>query len=89
MIRDIEFYSENAKWMKKGECTDPSIDPEWWFPVNQHRKDPQTELAMKICSECKVRIECISYALEHWPVEGIWGGLKEKQLKQLHKKRGK
>lgn len=85
MIRDSEVYYESVPWMKDGNCTDPSIDPEWFFPESEHYNNQTTKVALKICSTCPVKRECLEYALSHWPIYGIWGGLRTKQLKELAK----
>lgn len=73
------------EWMKNAACTDPSTDPDWWFPDSEHFDDMQIRVAIKICNECPVQRTCLEYALGNWPMHGIWGGLRTKQLQQLAK----
>lgn len=89
MIRAVEFQFDPQFWMKEGACTDPSVDPEWWFPVNQHRKEYTTQVALQICNSCPVKAECMVYALDNWPMDGIWGGLLNTELKKINKTRKK
>ncbi len=39
--------------------------------------------ARKICAVCKVRIQCLEYALKHGEPYGIWGGLSERERRRL------
>lgn len=60
-----------------GLCT--QTDPELFFPV----KGGSTREAKKVCANCTVRAECLSYALEHDERFGIWGGLSERERRKL------
>jgi len=73
------------EWMKEAACTDPSIDPDWFFPDTEHNIDLPTQIALKMCKECPVRINCLQYAIDHWPMYGIWGGLRTKQISNIVK----
>lgn len=58
-----------------GKCKGMPVD--WFFPLpKQTTLTPENKLALKACSECDVRKECLDYALkyEHF---GIWGGTTE------------
>lgn len=79
----VELDLKPMEWMKEGACTDPSLDPDWWFPDSEHFDDMQIKLAIKICNECPVQRTCLEYAITNWPVHGIWGGLRTKQLQSL------
>lgn len=71
------------EWMKQGVCTDPTIDPDWFFPDTEHNKDVEVRMALNMCKQCLVRINCLQYAIDKWPVYGIWGGLKTKQIREI------
>lgn len=43
------------------------------------------EIAKKICGQCAVRAECLNFALRIREQHGVWGGLNEKERKQLKK----
>ena len=60
-----------------GLCT--QTDPELFFPV----KGGSTREAKKVCANCTVRAECLSYALENDERFGIWGGLSERERRKL------
>lgn len=77
----IAFLSElNApEWMSDGLCA--QTDPEAWFP----EKGGSVREAKAVCSSCDVREQCLAYALEHQERFGIWGGLSERERRQLKK----
>lgn len=60
-----------------GLCT--QTDPELFFP----EKGGSTREAKKVCANCTVRAECLSYALENDERFGIWGGLSERERRKL------
>ena len=64
-------------WIRRGACT--SSDPAVFFPVGS---DPAAAAvaaaaAKAVCDSCRVRQECLDYALEAREESGIWGGLDE------------
>lgn len=87
MVRKIQFDYEVLPWMNNALCTDPTVDPEWFFPDGNIDKSFEVKIALRICSECPVRLQCLKYAVENYPLDGIWGGLKPYQLKDLVNKR--
>ncbi len=87
MIRSFTFDYEVVPWMAQGNCTDPSIDPNWFFPDGNVEKSIEVKLALNICSTCPVQFQCLRYAIDNYPLDGIWGGLKPREIKELAKKR--
>ena len=85
MINSAALDAVQQDWMNKAACTDPSIDPDWFFPDTEHNIDFPTQIALKMCKECPVRMKCLQYAIDIWPVYGIWGGLRTKQIKDVIK----
>lgn len=72
------------EWMAQGKCaTDRSINPEWFFPSH-----PDIfgwgATATRICQDCHVRYQCLEYALNEHPLDGIWGGSTFTERDQLH-----
>jgi WhiB family redox-sensing transcriptional regulator len=41
--------------------------------------------AQILCGDCRVRSTCLTYALEHHPVLGTWGGLSLKERNAMKK----
>lgn len=87
MIRSFDFDYEVVPWMAKGHCTDPAVDPDWFFPDGNIEKSVEVRAALSTCSHCPVQFQCLKYALDNYPLDGIWGGLKPREIKELAKKR--
>jgi WhiB family transcriptional regulator, redox-sensing transcriptional regulator len=64
-------------WTDLALCA--QADPEAWFP----EKGGSTRLPKLICRGCEVRGECLDYALETDQRFGVWGGLSERERRQL------
>jgi WhiB family redox-sensing transcriptional regulator len=59
-------------WMSGGACH--GADTELFFPIaTAGRALKQINSAKAVCGRCKVRADCLSYALETMQ-QGIWGG---------------
>ena len=84
-IRDLDFKVESAAWMKDANCTDPNIDPDWFFPDSEHPTNLEQRAALSICQNCPVQMNCLGYAIKNWPVYGVWGGMKNKDIKDIVK----
>ena len=68
-------------WQDGAACKDTWDDT--WFP----EKGASTRWAKRICGQCEVRSECLEYALasnEQW---GVWGGLSERERRQIRRDR--
>jgi WhiB family redox-sensing transcriptional regulator len=68
-------------WEPFANCL--GVDPELFFP---QRGEP-TEAAKAVCQLCIVRQECLETALENGEKFGIWGGLSERERRQIRKQR--
>jgi WhiB family redox-sensing transcriptional regulator len=69
------------EWHADAVCA--QVDPDTWFP----EKGGSTRDPKAICAGCPVRQQCLDYALEHDERFGIWGGVSERQRRQLKKAR--
>jgi WhiB family redox-sensing transcriptional regulator len=56
-------------WFDEAACRD--ADTTLFFPTS----DAHAAEAKAICAACPVREECLEYALETRPADGVWGGL--------------
>lgn len=67
-------------WMKDAACREhPEVS---FFPSTGEHTDP----AKAVCRGCLVRAECLEMALSQWgPTTGVWGGLSERERKQLRR----
>lgn len=74
---------QQSSWMSEAACKDKT---EYFFidhlPASQARK--LEVVAKSICSSCKVRIQCLQYAVENDEQYGIWGGIKAKDIKFIN-----
>jgi WhiB family transcriptional regulator, redox-sensing transcriptional regulator len=72
-------------WMSRAACL--GIGPELFFPVGQScAAQKQTRDAIRVCSHCEVRDDCLDYALDNAIDEGIWGGMDEDERRKLRKR---
>ncbi len=62
-----------ANWRARAACL--SADPDLFFPISSSGPaEKQIARAKRICARCRVRQECLDFALSHDQVYGIWGG---------------
>jgi WhiB family redox-sensing transcriptional regulator len=64
-------------WRAKAACAD--YPDETFFP---HPND-DARLAKRICAECPVAKECLTYALGAREPWGVWGGLTEQERRAI------
>ena len=58
----------DESWRTKANCLD--ADPDIFFPdIGSNGTN-----AKRVCAECKVRYECLEYAVSNRILEGVWGG---------------
>lgn len=70
--------AEDAEpWQAQALCA--QTDPEAFFPD----KGGSTRAAKAVCARCPVRAECLAFALENDERFGVWGGLSERERRQL------
>ena len=63
---------------ERGECR--NYDPELWWPNGATGDEAiKAELAKSICQQCPVKLDCLSYAIEHRQFFGIWGATTEEE----------
>jgi WhiB family transcriptional regulator, redox-sensing transcriptional regulator len=69
-------------WWRLAACK--SAPPELFFPISASGAgERDAAQARQICSSCRVRSECLAYALETRQVHGIWGGTTEDERRRL------
>jgi WhiB family transcriptional regulator, redox-sensing transcriptional regulator len=60
-------------WRSSAACL--SADPDLFFPISSTGPaERQIARAKVICAGCRVRSECLEFALTHDQTHGIWGG---------------
>ena len=65
-------------WRSSAACR--SADPDLFFPISSSGPSMgQVAEAKAICARCRVRRECLTFALRTHQVHGVWGGLSEQE----------
>jgi WhiB family redox-sensing transcriptional regulator len=64
-------------WQHRASCF--GIDPDIFFPVTEDDAGP----ALAFCGVCRIREECLAWALKNGERYGVWGGLTEQQRRRL------
>jgi len=75
-LMDSAFTSD---WESAALCA--QTDPEEFYP----ERGGNAKVPKRICSACPVRDECLAYALATDERFGIWGGLSERERRNLQK----
>jgi WhiB family redox-sensing transcriptional regulator len=65
-------------WRSSAACR--SADPDLFFPISSSGPSTaQVAEAKAICAGCRVRRDCLAFALRTHQVHGVWGGLGERE----------
>jgi len=66
------------QWRSMAACR--SADPDLFFPISSSGLSMAQEAEAKaICAGCRVRRECLAFALRTHQAHGVWGGLSEQE----------
>jgi len=68
-------------WEAEAKCR--GANPGMFFP----ERGASTRAAKQVCSDCKVRAQCLESALEYNEKFGIWGGLSERERRRVRRER--
>lgn len=83
-------HSDVIDWREKAACAayyEQLKKKDIFFPP-QGKAEVIYEAALKICSTCPVRVECLEYALDKRELaDGIFGGKTPAERKWLYKRR--
>lgn len=74
--------SGGGDWRDRAACA--GMDLALWFPNETGNSNAAFE-ARKICRACDVQTECLQYAMDTRQAHGIWGGLSERQRRDLRR----
>ena len=73
--------THDLAWRELGNCV--GVAPDLFFGG---RWDSRSHAAAKrACAGCKVRDECLAYALDNEERFGVWGALSERQRRALRR----
>jgi WhiB family redox-sensing transcriptional regulator len=68
------------RWQDRAACF--GIDPDVFFPLTEDEAGP----ALTYCRVCRIREECLAWALKSRERYGVWGGLTEQQRRRLQRR---
>lgn len=71
-----------AEWEERALCRNVE-DPTLFFPEHGNRSPAK---AKRICRRCDVKDECLEAALTNDERFGIWGGLTEKERREIKRR---
>ena len=81
----LESAEERHDWWRSAACRE--ADPELFFPVAAHGPGArEIAKAKAVCASCRVRRQCLQYALATHQLHGVWGGTSEEE-RQLQARR--
>ena len=67
-----------SRWWELAACQ--SADPEVFFPVLATSGGfIALARAKAVCGACAVRQQCLDYAIDTGPLQGVWGGTSEEE----------
>jgi WhiB family redox-sensing transcriptional regulator len=76
---------ERRDWWRSAACRE--MDPELFFPVGTRGPSAgEIDRAKEVCAGCRVRRQCLQYALATHQMHGVWGGTTEDE-RQLRVRR--
>jgi WhiB family redox-sensing transcriptional regulator len=76
-----DLIGPDLTWQANANCV--GVDPDIFFP----ERGASTREAKAICAACKVKTECLNYALDNGEKFGIWGGTSERERRRLRRAR--
>jgi WhiB family transcriptional regulator, redox-sensing transcriptional regulator len=68
-------------WWQEAACIEAARTVDF-FPA----RGESSAAAKTVCARCAVRTECLDYALQWDPLCGVWGGLSERERRQLKRR---
>jgi WhiB family transcriptional regulator, redox-sensing transcriptional regulator len=72
----------HTNWRDDGACRD--ADPDLFFPIGTTGNAiREIDEAKRICSVCRVQIQCLAWALENGVTDGVWGGTTEDERRVI------
>lgn len=73
-------------WLEAGACL--TADPDLFFPVATGPVGAsQAARAQRICERCRVRRQCLEFAMTSGQAHGIWGGTTPEERIRVRRQR--
>jgi len=70
------------EWQDRAACR--GADTDLFFP----ERGESTKTAKATCAQCDVRSACLDFAIAHRIKFGVWGGMSDRQRRQVMRERG-
>ena len=84
-VRHKAGVSHRADWWSHAACR--TADPELFFPISAAGPAAeQVARAKAVCARCRVRRDCLAFALATRQVHGVWGGTSPEERQVLLEK---
>jgi WhiB family redox-sensing transcriptional regulator len=84
MIRfDMEIFTTSMPRWVDALCAE--VDPEIFFPIKGSAQS-QAFKAKSICRKCPIIDKCLSYAVKHTDLDGIWGATTQREREIIRSK---
>ncbi|MDX1690512.1 MAG: WhiB family transcriptional regulator [Acidimicrobiia bacterium] len=80
-LREALATDDTMAWQDDANCKGANAD--LFFP----ERGASTRTAKAICGECRVRAECLDFAIETGEKFGIWGGMSERERRKVRRER--
>ncbi len=72
---------KDITWRELGACR--GLEPTIFYPD----EDEDATDAKSVCAECRVRVTCLEFALNHREKQGVWGGATERERRRIIRQR--
>lgn len=85
---NIKAIETSWVWQAQGACRD--MDSNLFYYEDQERgpaKETRIANAKAVCEGCKVKTECLEFALQINEQHGIWGGLTPEERQTVKRRR--
>lgn len=84
--------SVSPDWFAEAACKGKTAQ---MFPADRNdnykpgriKLTEQEEAGKAICHSCPVMMKCRDFAMEHWFLSGIWGGLLDHERRSLRRRK--
>jgi WhiB family redox-sensing transcriptional regulator len=78
----VTYDDFSSEWRQDAACIDRVGEVDF-FPA----RGESTRDAKAVCAGCPVQKPCLEYALQWHVLHGVWGGLSERERRQLRRDR--
>ena len=80
----IALDNRAERW-SRAACS--TADPDLFFPISSSGPAVhQAKRAKAICARCEIRQACLDYAIDAGPIQGVWGGMTERERRLLRQR---